>query len=279
MDQYLFYNGQWAKNDKPLITADNRGFRYGDGLFETMLLEDAVIQLEHLHFERLFKGLQLLQFELPAYFTAAWLTKHITELCHKNKHTTARVRLTVFRGNGGLYDAENHFPNCIIQSWPLKERSQRLNENGLVTGVYPDARKSMDAFSSIKSNNYQPYLMAALYAKKQRWNDALVLNSKDNICDASIANVFIVRNNTIYTPALSEGCVAGVMRSFLLKQLKEKGYAIKEGTLTADDIADADEMFLTNAMYGIRWVQHCDEKKYSNTITNAVYNELLKKTR
>jgi branched-chain amino acid aminotransferase len=279
MSQYLFYNGQWAKNDKPLITADNRGFRYGDGLFETMRIDEGVIQLAELHFERLFMGLALFQFEMPNYFNPAYLAKNIGELCHRNKFITARVRLNAFRGNGGLYDAENHFPNCIIQSWPLPKTNQQWNENGLVTGIYPDARKSIDAFSTVKSNNYQPYLMAALHAKKQHWNDALVFNSKNNICDATIANVFIIKNKIVNTPALSEGCVAGVMRNYLLKQLKEQGYEVREDVLTLDEIASADEMFLTNAIHGIRWVQNCGEKKYGNAITHAIYNEWLKKTR
>ena len=142
MNQYLFYNGQILNNDKPLITADNRGFKYGDGLFETMKLMDGNIRLGNYHFERLFTGLQLLQFDLPSYFTVEYLTKLITELCNKNQHTIARIRLTVFRGNGGLYDPENHFPNCIIQSWPLQNANLQLNENGLVIvmeGCFPKA--------------------------------------------------------------------------------------------------------------------------------------------
>jgi branched-chain amino acid aminotransferase len=278
INQYLFYNGRWVKNETPLITADNRGFRYGDGLFETMRMEDGVILLERLHFERLFAGLQLLQFELPAHFTPAYLSKQVAELCQKNKQATARVRLTVFRGNGGLYDAENHFPNCIIQSWALEKKNRRLNENGLVTGIYRAAKKSIDTFSSIKSNSYLPYLMAALYAKKQRWNDALLLNSLDHICDATIANIFVVKNKILYTPALSEGCIAGVMRNFLLENLRGQGYMIREDILTVDDIASADEMFLTNAIYRIRWVQNCGEKKYVNGFTTMVYNDIFKKT-
>ncbi len=277
MNSHLFYNGQWLKNDKPLITADNRGLRYGDGLFETIRVNAGIIQLEQLHFERLFRGLDLLQFDLPAYFNAGYLAKNILELCQRNRHATARVRLNIFRGNGGLYDAENHFPNCIIQSWPLQAMSERLNENGLITGIYPDARKSTDTFSSIKSNNYQPYLMAALYAKKQRWNEALVLNSHNNICDATIANVFIIKDRVIYTPALTEGCIAGVMRNLLLQLLTELGYVVKEGTITAEDLQHADEMFLSNSVQGMRWVQQCGDKNYGHAITHAIYHELLKR--
>jgi branched-chain amino acid aminotransferase len=277
MNHYLFYNGQWLPNDKPIITADNRGFRYGDGLFETFKVVDGNIQLATYHFERLFTGLQLLQFELPAYFTAEYLARQVTELCARNKHKIARVRLTVCRGNGGLYDPENHFPNCIIQGWPLQQTGWPLNENGLVIDIYADAKKSIDAFSNIKSNNYLPYLVAALHAKKHHWNDALILNTAGRVCDATIASLFIIKDNIVYTPALTEGCVAGVCRRFLKEHLPAAGFKIQETTISIKAIHEADEVFLTNAIQGIRWVQCCGDIKYGNRLTTAIYTALLKK--
>lgn len=276
MGQYLFYNGQILRNDKPLFGADNRGLRYGDGLFETMKLVKGTIQLKELHFERFFKGLQLLQFELPGYFTPDWLEKNIGALCQKNQETIARVRLSVFRGNGGLYDPENHFPHCVIQSWPLPGANLQINENGLVTGIYDLARKSTDAFANLKHNNYLPYVMAALHAKQQHWNDAILLNTQGNICDATIANVFMIKADVIFTPSLQQGCVAGVMRRYLLEQLPATGYQVQEKELTVDDLYKADEVFFTNATYGMRWVQSCGQYKYTNLITTAIYNNLLK---
>src|ERR1700694_5244787 len=111
MSHYLFYNGKILEDNKPIILADNRCFRYGDGLFETMKVIDGDIQLGIYHFERLFDGLDLLQFELPPYFTADFLSMQIAALLLKNNQSFARVRLAVFRGNGGLYDAQNHLPN------------------------------------------------------------------------------------------------------------------------------------------------------------------------
>ena len=88
----------------------------------------------------------------------------------------ARIRLMVFRGNGGIFDPENLLPNYIIETWPLANEA-RLNENGLVLDIFPDAKKSCDIFSNFKSNNYLPYIMAGLYAKKNKLNDCIVLNS------------------------------------------------------------------------------------------------------
>jgi branched-subunit amino acid aminotransferase/4-amino-4-deoxychorismate lyase len=187
------------------------------------------------------------------------------------------VRLSVIRGNGGLYDPENHLPNTIIQTWTLEEESYRLNENGLVAGIYPLAKKSIDTFSNIKSNNYLPYSMAALYAKQQHWNDALVLNTAGNICDATIANLFIIKNKKLFTPALTQGCINGVMRRYILENIGSSGYIAEETIIKYEDIHSADEVFLTNAITGIRWVQSVEEKRYSNTECINIFQSLLKK--
>jgi branched-chain amino acid aminotransferase len=277
MSDFLLHNGIFHKNSAPLVAADNRGLRYGDGLFETLKCINGKIQLADWHFERLFHGLQLLEFELPAYFNQENIAGQVVALCKKNQHSTARVRINVFRGNGGLYDAENHFPDCIIQSWHLPGAGFQLNENGLVAGIYPDARKTMDKFSNLKSNNYLPYTMAALHAKKQKWNDAFLLNAADRICDATIANIFIIKNEIIYTCPLQEGCVAGIIRRFLLEYLPAHGLSFQEKRITVDDLLAADEVFLTNSIKGIRWVSHCGGAFYSNHLTKIIFGKLLKK--
>ena len=107
----------------------------------------------------------------------------------------------------------------------------QLNENGLVIDVFPGARKSCDSFSNLKSNNYLPYVMAGLYAKKNKLNDCIVLNSFDRVCDSAIANIFIVEKDKIFTPPLSEGCVAGVMRRWMLEKFDLKKYKVIEKIL------------------------------------------------
>jgi branched-chain amino acid aminotransferase len=276
MSDFLLYNGSFYNSTEPIITADNRGLRYGDGLFETFKTTGETIHFMDWHFERLFTGLKLLQFEIPAYFTPSYLAGLVNSLCAKNGHYTARIRINIIRGNGGLYDPENHFPNCIIQSWPLPDAGFALNQNGLVAGIYEDAKKPMDAFSNIKSNSYLPYTMAALYAKKQLWNDAFILNTADRICDTSIANVFIIKNEILYTCPLNEGCVAGIMRRYLLERLPVLGFTVRETEISVANLQSADEVFLTNAIKGIRWVSHCETTVYTNHFTTSIFKKLFK---
>ncbi len=141
---YISLNGKLSPGSEPVLLAANRSYRYGDGLFETMKMIDGKIQLAAYHFERLFSGLLLLKFEIPKLFTAERLQEEILSLCKKNEcEQLARTRLSVFRGNGGLYDEEKGL-EYLIECWPLHSSVNKLNENGLVTGVYTDARKNCD---------------------------------------------------------------------------------------------------------------------------------------
>ena len=273
---FICLNGKILRAEDPVLLASNRGYRYGDALFETMKVASKNILLETYHFERLFAGLRLLQFEVPKLLTREKLCKEVLLLAEKNNcGNLARIRLSVFRGNGGVYD-EERTPQYLIECWPLNESLNRLNENGLVIDVFPAARKSCDSFSHLKSANYLPYTMAAIYAKANKLNDCLVLNTDGNIADATIANVFLIKEGVIITPGPDQGCVNGVMRRHLLEKMKDAGYSIQENPVSVSTLEEADEVFLTNAISGIRWVKQFKEKEYSNNLTVEIYNRFIK---
>ena len=275
MQAYINFNGSYIHSDESFINADNRGFRYGDGLFETIKVADNKIHLAEYHFERLFSSVKILQFDIPEFFTKENLTGQILLLCKKNHHQdSARVRVIVFRGNGKLFDAENNSPNYIIQTEELPNKKFALNENGLIIDIFEDGRKSCDKFSNIKSNNFLIYAMAAIHAKKDKLDDCFILNSHDRICETTIANIFCIKDKTIYTPALSEGCVAGVMRRFLLEKIS-KNFLLKETGLSAENIKEADEIFLTNSISGIRWIKRFGEIKYNNLLTKEIFKTVF----
>ncbi len=273
---YFNFNGKIFEEHTAVIGANNRGLRYGDGLFETIKYKNNELILADEHFARVWKGMQLLKFDIPKLFTAENLQEQIIQLLKKNKQTAARVRLSVIRGDGGLYDAKNNTPIYIIQSWPLADDMATLNENGLQLCIYTAAKKMIDNFCNIKHNNYLPYFMGALFAKEQQCNDAIILNNHDRICDSTIANIFMIKNDILYTPSLDEGCVAGVMRKFILQNIISAGYSIIETEITQEMLLDADEIFLSNSIYNIRWVAAIEAKKYSNIITRKIFESLCK---
>jgi len=270
--EHFIFNGKLHKTGWGIASANNRGLRFGDGLFETIKSVNGHLEFIDEHFARLWKGLQVLQFTIPKHFTPDLLEQEIKNLLTKNEHDKiARVRLTVFRGDGGLYDATDHKPNYLIQSWELPDETGNWNSNGLVVGIYKDVKKSYDILSNLKHNNFLPYAMAAIHAKNEKWNDAILLNTEGRLCDTTIANIFLIKDEVIYTPALPEGCIAGVMRRNIVQKLTEANYKLVEGKLSVDELLDADELFLSNSIYNIRWVQSIGDKKYTNMQTQKIY--------
>lgn len=270
MKKFLNYNGNSYEEGQPVLTTADHSYRYGDGLFETMKMIKGNILFEEFHFERLFLGSKVLKFSIPALFTKKKISEEIKALGNKNNcEELARIRLSVSRGKGGLYDCDNKF-SYLIECWPLERNSDDMNSNGLIIDVFPDARKPIDAFSNLKSSNYLPYVMAAVWAKENKLNDALILNQHNRICDATIANVFWVKDKKVYTPSLSEGCVAGIMRNRILNLNPD----VSESMLMEETLLNADEIFLTNVITGIRWVKQCRDKIYSNKITAQVFAQL-----
>lgn len=267
---FINFNGTILRSGTPVLTADNRGFRYGDGVFETMLVRDGRIRLGAFHFERLLSGLRYLQFTPSAAFTEAGLAGQVEELCRQNGHTLARVRLTAFRGDGGLGDGVEAAPSYIIQSWEVEVMQEEVTLD-----VFEGGRKACDPLSNLKSANYLVYVLATLYAGKQGLSDCLVLNSRDRVADSTIANVFYIKNGQLYTPPLSEGCVAGVMRRYLLETLPGAGWAVAEKETTVRDLETADEIFLTNAIRGIRPVRSFRGMVLASSLTEIVHKKVL----
>ena len=274
-EHFFIYNGKFFLSGTPVISAGNRSLRYGDGLFETMRMHHSTILNIDFHFDRLYSGLSVLQFEIPKSFTPDFLIKKIKNLLSKNNNEkNARIRLMVFRGDGGIFDVENNLSNYIIETWPLSEKIE-LNENGLIVDVFPNARKGCASFSNLKSNNYLPSVMAGLFAKKNKLNDAVILNAFDRVCESAIANIFIIKDENIYTPPLSEGCVAGTMRRWMLEKYSFKNYVVIEKNLSIDDVLDAEEFFLTNSIHPIRWVKNFKEKSYGNEKVRDIFQYII----
>jgi branched-chain amino acid aminotransferase len=198
------------------------------------------------------------------------------------------VRLSVSGGNGGIYDGDDKF-QYVIESRILDNNIDKLNENGLAIDLFTGAKKSCDVFSNLKSASHLIYVMGARFAKENKLNDCLLLNSYDRICDSTIANLFWIKDGKIFTPALSEGCIAGVMRTYLIERLqgtryKVQGtrdnvqgtrYKVRERECAIADVENADEIFLTNAIQGIRWVRQFRDKTYTNNITKDIYRECI----
>lgn len=272
-----YFNGKFINEQNAKVSINNRSFRYGDGFFETIKCINGQLPLWEFHAKRLFATLALLQFTPPNYLNDTYIKNLILELVGKNGlQENVRVRVTIYRGDGGIYDVINHQPNVLIQTWPLNRENNNWNENGLIIGEYTNGFKAADGFANLKTNNYLLYAMAALHAKKMHWNDALVRNHKGDYADATISNLWMVKDDKIFTPPLSDGPVEGTMRAFLLAYLPKNGFIVSEQSITPEILLSADEVFLTNAIYGIKWVKQFGEQSFSNQKTHGIFQSLVK---
>ncbi len=237
-------------------------------LFETIKVINGRIQLADLHFERLFKGLEQLKFSLPSELKQEKLEHEILKSCReKNCDDAAKVRLSVAKDEA---DKINYKIEC-------RELDRHiLYEQNLKIDFYQDERKDNDIFSHLKSKYFTCYPKAAKYAKQNALDDCILLNYYQNVTDSSISNVFIIRGKKIYTPPLHDGCVDGVMRKHLLKKLTEWNFEWEEASLEVINVINADELFLTNAIRGIRSVKYFREKVYDNTVTEQLKQHMFR---
>ena len=263
---YVSINGKIQNADQAAIAIDNRTFRYGIGLFETLLAINNEVQKLSFHWNRLQQGIQLLGFQTPSFFNDASLLIAIQGLLNKNKHNKyARIRIQFFANAGGILETQQNTCNYLIETSAIDASICELNENGLVVGIHTLYKKEIDPLSAYKINGRICYAMAAQEAKEKKWNDALVLNSQGNIIESSISNIFWIKDKTVYTPPVSEGCIAGIRRANWISTLKEKGIPVIEMPLSKEMLLEADEVFLTNSIRKIRWVYAIENKIYENT--------------
>ncbi|HEX7844676.1 MAG TPA: aminotransferase class IV [Chitinophagaceae bacterium] len=266
----ICFNGHTLPAVQALFTAGNRPLRFGDGVFETMKVYKGSIRLESHHWERLFSSLAVLKINIPPAFSVALIRQQLLALCNVNNCIDhGRVRLSVYRG------IDNEPLQYLIECWPLDNSFNELNGTGYTIDVFPGGRKCADAFSALKTNNFIAYVMAIDYANENKLDDCLLLNQFDRIADSTIATVFVIKDQTIKTPSIEEGCINGVMRRHLIQSMRESGYTVEETGIAVDELEVADEVFLTNAIRGIRWVKQFRDRIYTNQLTTEIYSRFI----
>lgn len=274
MGDVICLNGEFINSDEPIFHASNRSFHYGDGCFETMKLVNNTIALWKYHEERFVQSLKALKMRWPQSLTPDEINNNVLQLAMHNNHSSvARIRLTFFRGDGNLYEFDQPF-QYLIESFVLQP-DNRLNEKGLTVGFFTGSVKHYDEFSFIKSTSYLPSVMANINAKENKLDDVILLNSQGFVTETSVANIFIVKDNVIKTPSMQQGCVSGTMRKYLIKCFTKDGLEINETVISKDDVYDADEVFITNAVKGMEWIERCDKTFYNNEYAKQLYKRYI----
>ncbi len=274
----LIYNGEVLSESDAKGCYSNRAFKYGDGVFESIRLVSGRPCFTASHFSRLQEGLAALSIQLPVNFSSDSLESLIVSLAECRGITLGgRVRVTVFRDAGGFFRPEQDSSSYVITAEPIDDNEYRLNLEGISIDVYNDIRKPVSPLSPYKTLNNQIYLMAAMWARKCNLDDCVLTNYNHSIIEASSSNLFIVSNGVLYTPSVSDGCLGGVMRMQVINLALEHGLKVYECALTPQNLLVADEVFLTNAIAGIRWVGSYKTKRYFNTVSKRI-NDMINRS-
>ncbi len=271
MSSKLFnYNGNLIDPDTPIFHATNRGVAYGDGLFETIRMIEGSIPFLSSHYNRLLKGMSYLGFDIPKTFTQAFLKAEIKKVSAGN----SRIRITLTRTKGGKYlPTINNF-NYLIESESLGKSEFELNSKGKRIDIFKREYLTCTPLSNLKTCNSLPYILASQFYKAQGNDDALLLNEYGRVCEASSSNIFLVKQHLVTTPPLSEGCIEGVTRKFVLEMLEENKIRIEERPITVKQVTEADEIWLTNSIQGIQWVESMKEHQYTNKLAQQAVDWL-----
>ena len=259
------FNGKIFPSDQAIFNSQNRAFLYGDALFETIRMSEGKIPFLENHVNRLLEGLHFFKYKVPKKFTPTFFKKEIQKIATGN----TRIRITVFRSKGGLYTPKNNRPQFLISTAPLASPNFSLNKKGLKIGIFEEIKLPCSQISNLKTCNSSPYILAGLNKQERNLDDVILLNVKGRISEASSSNIFFIKKNKIITPSLSEGCVAGTMRKTILEIAAEKKYIIQEKTIKPSHLQNFEEIWLTNAICGIKWIAQIEQNNSLYSTSHA----------
>ena len=275
MQQFINHNGNFVPADQPVVKSNNRAFCYGDALFETIRIANYKTQFLKEHIERLFTGMRVLKMDTHPDFSELFFEHAILELAEKNGITSdGRVRLTVFRNEGGFYAPNDNNVSFLLEITPLTETGYTLNSRGTTVDLYTEVKKSQGALSSIKSANSMIYVLAGIYKNTHALDDCILVNDKGSITEAISSNIFAVKNGVLYTSPVADGCVDGVMRKKIIEIATANRIAVYELSIMQSVLLGADELFMTNAISGIRWAVAYKQKRYFNNTSKKLTDKL-----
>ena len=271
----LLFNDEFHPVDVPILTTSNRGFKFGDGLFESMRMINHKLQFADLHADRLAAGMKALKIDGHVLMDDYFLRQKTADLVKKNRwNGNVRFRLSVYRQGAGVYTPESNKSGYVLEGIPLKATDYELNAKGLIIDVFDEMTKSINKLSNFKTSNALLYVMAGLFKTQNRLDEAIILNQSGFLCESISSNIFIVYDKQIYTPALTEGCISGVMRTTVMQICKMNDIPLTEAQISPEILKEAEEVFITNATQGIQWIMGYGRKRYFNEFSKFLNEKL-----
>lgn len=270
----IFLNDQFISQNAAGISINDRGFLLGDGIFETIRIYKGKALFLNRHYQRLTNSARLLDISLP--YTEEQLRSIINKLLIDNQliEKEAIVRITLSRGSSerGLAIQDLSIPTCLVTVFPYTPIDEHYKL--IISSI---RRNEFSPLSTIKSLNYLDNILAYDQAIKQQANDALLLNTSGNIACTTMANIFIVKNYTLLTPALSDGALPGIMRSLIIEYAQSLHINVVEKSIVLSELESADAVFITNAVQGIKKIITIKDILKEFSMDNRLVQQLIER--
>lgn len=269
------FNGNIQDNSGIYIES-NRGFLFGDSVFETIkVLPDKVLFLED-HYFRLMASMRICRMEIPMHFTMEFMENQILKLIpFLGKSPAYRIRFSVYRKGDGFYNPNSRDIDFLVTGFNLESANYQFSANNYEVELYKDAHITKQLFSTLKTNNKMVHIAGSIFAEENDYKNCLLLNDEKNVVEALQANIFMKIGNSLLTPPISDGCLNGIMRKQILAiAQKLEGISVEEKSISPFDLQKADELFLTNTIMGIQPITKYRKKSFENTVSNEILKRL-----
>ena len=262
------FNGNLIEEEDFNLNVQNRGFKYGDGIFDTLKFDDGHIHFLEDHYFRLMSSMRMLRMRIPLDFTLEYYEAQIKSAVAANHlDKGARVRVNVYRKDGGYYAPVSNEVDFLVEVHPLVE----VNHDHYEIELFKDFPIASGLLSTIKTNNRIVNVLASIYAKENNYHNGILINEKKELVEAINANIFLIRGEEILTPSLDSGCINGIIRKKLIAGLqKQHSFKIREAQISPFDLLKVDEVFLTNSIVTIQSVDQYRKKHYSKEKTSLI---------
>lgn len=262
----VIYNDQLVSSEEVRLSFDDRSFQYGDGLFETIMCINGNVRFFDFHMDRLTKGLHALSIAVPTFFLRDNFQKRLQDLAIINGYSkSARIKIQVWRKSGGLYIPLRNEANVLISVSQPKERPKIIQRAGIAQKV----QLSYSNYSAYKTSNSLPYILAGIEMKERDLNEIMITDIHGNVSECSSSNIFWIEGDQLYTPALSTGCISGIMRRHLMEQAAKEKIPVNEVEKPAEVLYDAKSVFCCNVT-GIYTFAAIGEKAFETTLPEYI---------
>lgn len=269
------YNGNILKSEDNLLH-NNRAFLYGDAVFETIkTINDKILFLEE-HYFRLMASMRIVRMEIPMDFTMEYLENQIVAVLKSNNlNVAARVRVTIYRDSDGFYLPKTNKISYIITAKPIESSVYKIENKNYEVDLFKDFYISKNLLSTLKTTNKLINITGSIFAKENGFDNCLLLNEEKNVVEALNGNVFILMNNKLITPTISDGCINGIMRKKILSLVRKNNeIEVLEQSISPFELQKADELFITNVIMGIQPVTKYRKKEFATKLSNELIEQL-----